>query len=132
MLLHIWYFTELPLATLSHNFREKPCKLGLARGQSEPWGPEQKRLQSFCVLRSAALMCGGESRLLLDKKFLLLKEEELRKTRGFQLTKYIFTYIYTQIYKELEPPETHPDFCSRKTSAATGSSALRKANKVLF
>lgn len=57
-------------------------------------------------------MHGGESRLLLDKKFLLLKEQELCK-RGFQFTKYIF-YIHTQIYKDLEPPETRPDFYSRK------------------
>jgi len=70
---------------------EKPGKAGLARGQREPWGAEQN-CQAF-VHRGLR----GQSGLLPDKKFLLLKEEELRKTRGFQLTKYIFTYIYANI-----------------------------------
>lgn len=38
-------------------------------------------------------MSGGESRLLLDKKFLLLKEQELCNRTEFQFTKYIF-YIH--------------------------------------
>lgn len=99
------------------------------RGQRSLGIPSRSGCKAF-VCRD--LMRGGESRLLLDKKFLLLKEEELRQARGFQSTKYIFTYTCRQIEKEQEPPETHPDFSSRKTSPATGSSALSKANKVLF
>lgn len=55
--------------------------------------PSRSGCKSFCGARCAASMSGGESRLLLDKKFLLLKEQELCNRTEFQFTKYIF-YIH--------------------------------------
>lgn len=70
--------------------------MGLVRrGHSESWGPQQKRLQKLLWSEISASVSGGESRLLLDKKFLLLKETGQSSSSLNIYSTYIGRYIKT-------------------------------------